>query len=252
MNEKVSLKLVRAAGVPQTSSRRKAFSAIAVLALLLTWHIALPLIDFEDISDAFRWHEAISRSQCPQVDPLRPQHRREELLKMEHYLASDDFRNASIARLSGAVQIPTESYDDLGEVGKDKRWEIFFDFAAYLEKTYPLVHQTLQLDKVNTHGLAYTWLGSNITRKPLLLMAHQDVVPVAQDTIGSWTHPPYSGFYDGKLIWGRGSSDCKNSLTGILEGYVCGVNDFVLVSYAKLFAVRYTSESVACLVLRQQ
>lgn len=136
---------------------------------------------------------------------------------MEQYLNSDVFRNASITRLSGAVQIPTELYDDLGEVGEDKRWEIFYDLAAYLEKTYPLVHQMLQLDKVNTHGLAYTWLGSDITRQPLLLMAHQDVVPVAHDTLGSWTHPPYSGFYDGKLIWGRGSSDCKNSLTGILE-----------------------------------
>jgi Ca2+/H+ antiporter len=33
-------------------------------------------------------------------------------------------------------------------------------------------------------------------------------------------------------------------------GYVCGVNAFVLVSYSNLFAVRITSESVACFVLR--
>ena len=136
---------------------------------------------------------------------------------MEEYLKTEKFRNASIARLAGAVQIPSMSYDDLGDIGKDPRWDIFYDVAAYLEKSYPLVHQTFQLDKVNTHGLAYTWIGSDASQKPLLLMAHQDVVPVPEDTIGSWTNPPFSGFYDGKLIWGRGASDCKNSLTGILE-----------------------------------
>jgi len=48
-------------------------------------------------------------------------------------------------------------------------------------------------------------------------MAHQDVVPVPESTVKQWTHPPFSGHYDGKFIWGRGSSDCKNQLIAILE-----------------------------------
>lgn len=32
-----------------------------------------------------------------------------------------------------------------------------------------------------------------------------------------WTHPPWSGFYDGRYVWGRGSSDCKNQLIAIFE-----------------------------------
>jgi Gly-Xaa carboxypeptidase len=48
-------------------------------------------------------------------------------------------------------------------------------------------------------------------------MAHQDTVPVPIDTIPSWKYPPWSGTYDGKYIWGRGSSDCKNQLVTILE-----------------------------------
>jgi Gly-Xaa carboxypeptidase len=48
-------------------------------------------------------------------------------------------------------------------------------------------------------------------------MAHTDVVPVEQTTINQWTHPPYSGAFDGTYIWGRGASDCKNQLIGILE-----------------------------------
>jgi Gly-Xaa carboxypeptidase len=193
-----------------------------MLGLLVAWHALLPVLDFDDFpsfANVFNFgdEEAIGKAQCPQVDPLRPKYKSEELAKMEEYLRSEVFQNASIARLSGAVQIPSMSYDDLGPVGEDERWDIFYDLAAYLEKSYPLVHKNFQLDKVNTHGLAYTWLGSDISLKPLLLMAHQDVVPVPEDTIKSWTHPPFSGYFDGKLIWGRGASDCKNSLTGILE-----------------------------------
>lgn len=136
---------------------------------------------------------------------------------MDDFLQSDTFRNKSIERLSGAVQIPTESFDDMGKVGSDPRWDIFSPFADYLEKTFPLVHSTLQLEKINTHALLYTWAGSNPDLKPTLLMAHQDVVPVPAATVKQWTHPPFSGYYDGKFVWGRGSSDCKNQLVGILE-----------------------------------
>lgn len=136
---------------------------------------------------------------------------------MDSYLGSPAFQNTSIERLAGAVQIDTQSFDDLGEVGEDKRWEVFFPFHDYLEKTFPLVYEHLKVEKVNTHGLVYTWQGSDATLKPTLLMAHQDTVPVPDATIDSWTHPPWSGFFDGKEIWGRGSSDCKNQLIAILE-----------------------------------
>lgn len=136
---------------------------------------------------------------------------------MGDYFLSDAFRNKSIERLAGAVKIPTESFDDMGKVGVDERWDIFFEFATYLEKTFPLVHSTLQLEHVNSHGLLYTWPGSDQSLKPTLLMAHQDVVPVPKATVEQWTYPPFSGHYDGTFVWGRGSSDCKNNLIGILE-----------------------------------
>ena len=48
-------------------------------------------------------------------------------------------------------------------------------------------------------------------------MAHQDVVPIANAE--DWTYPPFSGHYDAEsgYIWGRGSSDCKNTLIGLLS-----------------------------------
>ncbi|KAH6660763.1 carboxypeptidase S [Truncatella angustata] len=153
----------------------------------------------------------------PLIDPIWPTRKTDALSQMGEFLDSSKFRNESITRLAGAVQIPSESYDDLGKIGEDKRWDTMYDVAAYLEKTFPLVHSKLQLDKINTHGLLFTWKGSDESLKPTVLMAHQDVVPVAKATISQWTHPPYSGAFDGKYIWGRGSSDCKNTLVGILE-----------------------------------
>lgn len=136
---------------------------------------------------------------------------------MQSYLESDAFRTLAIQRLSGAVQIPTQSYDEMDDVGDDPRWDVFFTFAEYLKETFPLVHASLELEKVNTHGLLYTWTGEDKSLKPNLLMAHQDVVPVPDSTVKSWTHPPFSGHYDGKFVWGRGASDCKNQLIGILS-----------------------------------
>ncbi len=50
-------------------------------------------------------------------------------------------------------------------------------------------------------------------------MAHQDVVPVPEATESRWKYPPFSAHYDGRFIWGRGATDCKNVLIGILEAW---------------------------------
>lgn len=203
----------------KTAWSKKVLVLAPILALLGIWHFGSPVLDFGDlpaVSDLFELSSGVSKAQCAQVAPLFPR-KSEAFSKMEEYMQSEAFRNASIARLSGAVQIPSMSFDDLGAIGEDPRWDVFYDVAAYLQKSYPLVHEKFQLEKVNTHGLAYTWHGSDVSLEPLMLMAHQDVVPVPEDTVKSWTHPPFSGVFDGKMIWGRGSDDCKNALTGILE-----------------------------------
>jgi Gly-Xaa carboxypeptidase len=75
--------------------------------------------------------------------------------------------------------------------GEDSRREIFHKFAKYLEVTFPLVHETLALKKINAHALLYTWQGSNLSLKPTLLMAHQDVVPVPAATIPNLDTPTF-------------------------------------------------------------
>ncbi|CZT42937.1 related to CPS1-gly-X carboxypeptidase YSCS precursor [Rhynchosporium secalis] len=161
-------------------------------------------------------HPVNYTAQCVQPPALFPRDT-PELAKAFVSISSPSFINTSIERLSGAVKIKTETFDDLGDIGVDKRWDVFYGFHEYLEKTFPLVHEKLKVEKVNTHGLLYTWQGSNPDLKPTTLMAHQDTVPVPVDTIPVWEHPPWSGHYDGKYIWGRGSSDCKNQLIATLS-----------------------------------
>jgi Gly-Xaa carboxypeptidase len=70
-------------------------------------------------------------------------------------------------------------------------------------------------ETVNTFGLVYTIQGQDPSLKPLMLAAHQDVVPVPD--AATWTYPPFSAHYDGKWLWGRGASDDKNSLTALMS-----------------------------------
>jgi Gly-Xaa carboxypeptidase len=41
--------------------------------------------------------------------------------------------------MSGAVQIPTESYDEMDPIGQDKRWEVFGKLHDYFEAQFPRV-----------------------------------------------------------------------------------------------------------------
>jgi Gly-Xaa carboxypeptidase len=205
-----------AARRPETFLQRNRFLVHAVYTVIIVTILLVHVIGV-DYHDYIRLSKLDAAPQCPQIEPLLPVKKTEALDRLEEYILSAKFGNETVSRMAGAIQIPSESYDDLGPVGEDKRWDTMYDVAAYLEKTFPLVHSKLGLEKINTHGLLYTWKGSDESLKPTVLMAHQDVVPVAASTVNQWTHPPYSGFFDGKFIWGRGASDCKNTLIGILE-----------------------------------
>ncbi|KAH8695224.1 hypothetical protein BGW36DRAFT_360930 [Talaromyces proteolyticus] len=155
---------------------------------------------------------------CQQVPKLSPTNK-----QVEHYVRkkvdSVEYQREVIKKLSGIIQIPSESYDELGPIGEDDRWDIFFRVEEYLINTYPTVFESVKLDHANTHGLILTWQGSvpPSEAKPILLLAHQDVVPVLMENVKDWTHPPYDGHYDGEIIWGRGATDDKGYLVSIIE-----------------------------------
>ena len=56
-------------------------------------------------------------------------------------------------------------------------------------------HNRGKVEHINRLGLVLTFEGADTSRKPLLFMAHQDVVPI--DDPSDWTYPPFAGVFDG-------------------------------------------------------
>ena len=115
--------------------------------------------------------------------------------------------------MSTAVQARTVS-GLLDPAGAAKEFE---SLHAYLRTRYPLVHATLERELVGSHSLLYTWRGSDAQAKPLGLLAHQDVVPIAPGTETLWKRPPFSGLVEDGLVWGRGTLDNKSNVVAQLE-----------------------------------
>lgn len=115
--------------------------------------------------------------------------------------------------LAKAIQFQTISYQDSTQFNSTP----FLNLHQYLEKVFSQVHEALKKEIVNQYSLLYTWPEKNQTLKPILLLAHQDVVPVGQETQHQWLQPPFDGNIADGFIWGRGALDVKCGLMGILE-----------------------------------
>ncbi|MCE1255552.1 MAG: M20/M25/M40 family metallo-hydrolase, partial [Anaerolineae bacterium] len=116
-------------------------------------------------------------------------------------------------RLAGAVQIPTLSFNEGKEVDRGP----FVLLREYLVKQYPNIYQKLSFETIAGDSLLFTWPGSEPALRPILLLAHSDVVPAVQEPGKEWTHAPFSGDKADGFIWGRGTLDDKISAMGILE-----------------------------------
>jgi len=121
--------------------------------------------------------------------------------------------DSALAHLARALRIATVSrtrYADTDTVPFDQ-------LQAYLVRTFPLLHQRLKHQTVSHYALLYEWPGTNPALKPLLLLAHQDVVPVLPGTEAQWTRPPFGGQVAAGYLYGRGALDDKLNVVGQLE-----------------------------------
>ena len=116
-------------------------------------------------------------------------------------------------RLAQAVRLKTVSSRDDANLNADQ----FKAFHALLQAKFPKAHAVLKREVVSELSLLYTWEGADPKAKPILLLAHQDVVPVAPGTDGDWKQPPFSGAIEDGYVWGRGAWDDKGNLMSQME-----------------------------------
>lgn len=144
--------------------------------------------------------------------------------------------DSAVQRLAKAIRIPTIS-EDLSR----KEDNPFDRFKAYLPEAFPVVYKNVDTLTVNKYGLLLRWKGKDAARKPILFLAHYDVVPVAGYTSGqelygeeifkpkdiakapvadfqkAWDYPPFSGAVADGRVYGRGTLDMKSMLLAQLE-----------------------------------
>lgn len=132
---------------------------------------------------------AIKVAPAPQVDTA---------LAAQHLAESIRFQTVS-------NQDPTQN--QLGE------WDKLHDWLA---STYPKAHAAMQRELLGK-TLVYTWPGSDPAAQPIIVMAHQDVVPVTPGTERDWKYQPFAGTIAEGAVWGRGAIDDKGSLVALFE-----------------------------------
>ncbi|PWL29205.1 M20 family peptidase [uncultured Roseivirga sp.] len=117
----------------------------------------------------------------------------------------------SITNLQTALRLKTISFEDPAEFDSSQ----FHLFNTFLKDEYPLSDSLLNHRIFNEFSHLYEWRGSNTELKPIVLMGHIDVVPIASPD--KWSVEPFGAeIKDGK-IWGRGTIDDKFSVIGIME-----------------------------------
>lgn len=108
-------------------------------------------------------------------------------------------------KLSRMVQCETVSVRGLNQRKK------FLGYHAILAGLFPRVHKSLEKHEIDGN-LLFKWKGDS-SEKPVMLMAHQDVVEAGE----GWGRDPFSGkIADGK-VWGRGSADTKCSHMAFMQ-----------------------------------
>ncbi|MBO7156403.1 MAG: M20/M25/M40 family metallo-hydrolase [Clostridia bacterium] len=136
--------------------------------------------------------------------------------------------------LIGAVQIPTVTLSD-----NDQDGSIFYEYQAYLEKSYPKIMAVAEKTLVNKYAVIYTVKGSDESLLPCAILAHQDVVPAPED---GWEVPPFSGQVKDGYIYGRGSQDMKSQMIIALEGLEILLEDGLYPKRTMMFCFGHDEE----------
>ncbi|SSD60956.1 related to Carboxypeptidase S [Saccharomycodes ludwigii] len=206
--------------VPGPSRKKNYLKKIRGLLLVVVVFASIFSIFIKDTSKKNNLIPAFN--DCGLYSPIVPTFKK----SFDQILYDKKYKLTVVDKLTNAVRIPTQIYDETpppdlkSNLTTDPNWANFTKFHDFLQDSFPHVFKTLKVEKINGLGLLLTWSSeTTASAPPLLLMAHQDVVPVEPSTISKWTHPPFEGIYDPEkdLIYGRGSSDTKQMIISEME-----------------------------------
>lgn len=108
----------------------------------------------------------------------------------------------AVERFQELLRIPTVSRDNVS-VRDD---EAFRRWIPTLERLYPKTLAATELHRIDDFGILLRWPGRDASLGPVIVMAHQDVVPTEGQ---AWTHDPFAAEISDGEIWGRGTLDTK-------------------------------------------
>lgn len=117
----------------------------------------------------------------------------------------------AIERFQQALRIKTISNESIDEFDS----AAFRSFNQFLTESFPLIDSLLVHQYFNEFSHLYQWKGKNDSLKPIILMGHLDVVPIASPE--KWSVDPFGGEIKDNIIWGRGTIDDKFTVVGLLE-----------------------------------
>jgi carboxypeptidase PM20D1 len=128
------------------------------------------------------------------------------------------------------IRIETISYDP-----KKKNDAKFFELHKVMQELFPNVYNTVEQKVFEGGSILFKWKGKS-DEKPMVLMAHQDVVPADKD---GWDYEPFSGEITDEYIYGRGTLDTKSTLYGIFKA----IDELIISGFTPDYDIYISSAS---------
>ncbi|HOO44431.1 MAG TPA: M20/M25/M40 family metallo-hydrolase, partial [Bacillota bacterium] len=116
-----------------------------------------------------------------------------------------DLKKADVLakEFSQMIKVETLSYEK--ELGNTEKFD---ELHQVMKKLFPKTFEKLTVIEFDGGSLLLEWKGKS-SEKPMVLMAHQDVVPAEKE---DWQFEPFSGKVTEDEVYGRGTLDTKSTL----------------------------------------
>jgi carboxypeptidase PM20D1 len=146
---------------------------------------------------------------------------------------SAEEKTGAVSRFAGTISFPTVSTPEGFSL------EPFHRMRDYSADSWRSVFSSLELELHGGASILLKWAGET-PGKPVMLAAHQDVVPAG--STARWSHDPFGGELAAGRVWGRGTVDYKCGYSGMLEAVSLLINRGFKPDRPVLFAFGHDEE----------